>query len=423
MVIGGLHTGPNPSKYMHMNQTFYSDTYIIEGADLILPDRILPKAMLAVLGGRIAHIFRKNEFQSPADAVKIDPALEGAPVIHAPNAYVAPALIEMHIHGCGDWGFERLSSSDVLKVTARFLEEKGVSCFVPTLLWEETSFSALVAAIEACGLPRSVIPGLYLEGPFVNPAKRGGIQPENIAAPDVALAERILDLSHGLLRICAIAPELDGVEALYPVFQNAGVLVSMGHSAASLQSARLPPHPYSMTHLFNAMSGIDHKAGGLANLVFSGEPDYVELNGDGIHVNETCLRLAACAVPEESLALISDAVVGSGRPYGSFRYYGHEVISSERGVRYADTDVLMGSNRLGIEIVRNFVSQTGVPLWRAVRAMSLVPRTALGMDREYGSIEVGKVADVFLWDRDIEVAVRPAALMNSGATFPHDTRI
>jgi len=169
------------------------------------------------------------------------------------------------------------------------------------------------------------------------------------------------------------------------------------------------------------MTGIDHREGGLANFAFSQSPDYIELNGDGIHVNESCLKLCSRLIPENSLILISDAVIGAGLPYGEFSYYGRRVVSSERGVRYADSGVLMGSNMLGIDIVKNYYLKAEVPLWRAVRAMSLTPRKALGMDGEYGSIEVGKIADIFIWDKGLETAVRPKALLASENDYkPND---
>lgn len=391
-----------------MTNSHTCKTYIIDGADLLLPDGILPNAVLAVREGKIAHIETKA---SPADITKNDPSFARAPVLHVPDAYIMPSLVEMHIHGCGEWGFEKLSGPEDLVAAASFLEQKGVGCFVPTLLWDSTAVEGLASAIETCGLPKNRLPGFYLEGPFVNKARRGGIQLERIADPSFELAHTILEHAHGQLRIITLAPELDGVDAMYPIFQKEGVLVSLGHSDARLPLARLPGHPYCITHLFNAMSGIDHKEGGLANLAFSGEPDFVELNGDGIHVNASCLRLTARAISADSLVLVSDAVISAGMAYGDYRYYGHHVISSERGVRYADSDVLMGSNKLGIEIVRNFVDQAQVPLWQAVRAMSLTPRKALGQADEYGSIEVGKFADFFIWDKELEFPVRPETLL------------
>jgi N-acetylglucosamine-6-phosphate deacetylase len=397
-----------------MTRNDSADTYIIEGADLILPDAIMPHATLAVREGRIAHILAEHELSSPLDLP--DPAFERAPLIHAADAFVAPSLVEMHVHGCGRWGFERIAGHEELLDAAGFLEERGVGCFVPTILWDERALSSLVAAILASGLPRGALPGIYLEGPFVNPAKRGGIQPENIRPADPSLARKILDAAQGLLKITTLSPELEGIGPINRIYQGAGVLVSLGHSDATLRSIAIPGHPYSMTHLFNAMRGIDHRDGGLANLAFSQSPDYVEVNGDGIHVNATCLQLSARAIPSDSLILISDAVIGAGLPQGTYRYFEHDVVSTERGVRYADTDVLMGSNRLGMDIVRNFASQAGVPLWQAVRAMSLVPRRALGTAKDFGSIEIGKFADIFIWDKEMKIATRPSALLDGG---PH----
>ncbi len=388
-----------------------SYTYIIEGADLLLPNRTLPGATLVVKERRIEGIFKQREDEPLKELLNRDPQLSAAPVLHISDAYIAPALVETHIHGCGEWGFERIGGASDLERATEFLEEKGVGCFVPTVLWNEPAVTKLAKAILEARLPRTALPGIYIEGPFVNLAKRGGIQPHNIIPPNTDLARHILEVSRGLLAICTIAPELEGADSLYPLFRDAGVLVALGHSDATLDTLRLPEHPYTITHLFNAMTGVDHKAGGLANLALSGSPDFVELNGDGIHVNATCLSLAARAVPQDSLLLISDAVVGAGKPFGEYPYYEHRVVSSARGVRYADSDILMGSNKLGIDIVRNFVAQTDVPLWQAVRAMSLIPRRALRQDAELGSIELGKVADIFIWDRALEVTARPEVLL------------
>ena len=439
-----LHGDIESAQYFFMEYNNFNGTYVLEGVDLVLADSILPKAVLAVREGKIAAIIPskpckssekfklsspssgKTNFSTPSQiesaykidpARQIDPAFENAPVIEAEGAFVLPSLVEMHIHGCGSWGFEKVSRPEDLFYISDFLETKGVGCYVPTILWEEKVLSELTKAILASGISRSRLPGIYLEGPFVNHSKRGGIMPENILEPDPKLAEHIIDISKGLIKICAMAPELDGIDLIYPVFQNEAVLVSLGHSDAKLSSIHVPPHPFSITHLFNAMTGIDHREGGLANFAFSQSPDYIELNGDGIHVNESCLKLCSRLISENSLMLISDAVIGAGLPYGEYSYYGRRVISSERGVRYADSDVLMGSNMLGIDIVKNYCLEAEVPLWRAVRAMSLVPRKALGLDKEYGSIEVGKMADIFLWDNELKTAVRPKALLASENGF------
>jgi len=338
---------------------------------------------------------------------------------------VLPSLVEMHIHGAGQFGFENITQPAELLQISQFLESKGIGCFVPTMLWDKKSVVRLVDVIRAVdnrcadgrqsGDNQACIPGIYLEGSFVNHVKRGGIAEESILSPDPQIALDILKASEGLLKICAIAPELPGIEAIYPIFQDAGVLVSLGHSNTTLSAIRPPFHPFSITHLFNAISGIDHKEGGLANFVLSGTPDFIELNSDGIHVNASCLALSAKLIPEDSLILISDAVIGAELPYGEFSYYGQKVVSSERGVRYTDSDTLIDSNKLGIDIVKNFFAVTRISLCRSVKAMSLVPRKALGLAREYGSIEIGKKADIFIWDKEMRVAARPESFLEQKA--------
>jgi len=193
--------------------------------------------------------FQRPEELNRSSQSQIDPAFEYAPVIKAEDAFVLPSLAEMHIHGCASWGFERISEPGDLFQIAALLEAKGVGCYVPTILWEERTLIELTETILASGISAPLLPGIYLEGPFVNLSKRGGIIPDNIRAPDIALAEHILDISKGLLKICTMAPELDGIDQIYPVFQNKAVLVSLGHSDAKLSSIHPPSRPFpSLTY-------------------------------------------------------------------------------------------------------------------------------------------------------------------------------
>ena len=204
---------------------------------------------------------------------------------------------------------------------------------MPTILWDEKAVSRLIDAIEESRLPQDVIPGIYIEGPFINPERRGGINPPQIAKPDEKLCRKIVETTRGKLKIMALAPELPGVEALYPILREARVLVSLGHSGASAAVA-LPPPPFSVTHLYNAMSGFDHRGGGLVNIALSGLSTWVELNADGIHVNATSMKVASLCLPPEKLILTSDAVISAGLGYGDYSYFGKAVSSDSTGVRY-----------------------------------------------------------------------------------------
>ena len=382
------------------------ESYILSGGTLILPDRRIERGILVVRDGIIRHVGHK----SLSDHLASYPEDRALPVIGCDDSCILPRLTEMHIHGAFGVGFESVGGgADILKI-ARGLEGRGVSCFVPTILWDRAAVQRLVAAIEASGLPGSVVPGIYIEGPFVNPERRGGIGLPQIALPDVDLCREILDVSRGRLRIMALAPELPGVQALYPVLREAGVLVSLGHSGAST-GVPLPPPPFSVTHLYNAMSGLDHRGGGLANIALAGRSAWVELNADGIHVNASAMKVASLCIPPERLVLTSDAVVSAGLGYGVYSYFGKSVSSGHDGVRYSDTGTLIGSSRLGIDIVKSFIAASGASLPAAVASMSRTPSAALGLaaSAHGGSIEPGAKADLFIWDKAFSTCHRPGA--------------
>lgn len=389
-----------------------TDSCILANGTLVLPDLVVDRGFLVVRDGIIARVGRG----SLAEQLAANPEDGGLPIVDCGGSFVMPRLAETHIHGAFGIGFEAVNGGGDLIRVADELEAKGVGCFVPTVLWDRETVERLVGAIEDSGLPDSAIPGIYIEGPFVNPKRRGGIGLRQIAEPDAALCREIIKTAGGRLRIMALAPELEGIEELYPILREAGVLISLGHSGASAGVAA-PPPPFSVTHLYNAMSGLDHRGGGLVNIALAGLSSWVELNADGIHVNATAMRVASLCIPSEKLILTSDAVVSAGLGYGDYSYFGLPVTSGPDGVRYSGEGTLIGSTKLGIEIVKSYVESTGVPLHAAVASMAGTPSRALGLapDRFGGSIEEGAAADLFIWDMALTTCRRLGGRMTSSA--------
>jgi N-acetylglucosamine-6-phosphate deacetylase len=373
-----------------------NDSFILAEGTVILPDGDPVKADVIVRDGLVHSILSEGSGASrPPDL----------PVLDCADGWILPGLVEMHIHGAFGRGFEALRGPEDLLEVAQRMEARGVSRFLPTVLWDRNVVAALVKAIRESGLYGSVIPGIYIEGPFVNPERRGGIGLAQITAPDADLCKEILHTADGMLRIMAVAPELPGVEQVYPLLSEAGILISLGHSAATAE-VTLPPYPFSITHLFNAMSGLDHKigGGGLANIALSGKPDWTELNADGIHVNPSAVKVASRALAPERLILTSDAVISAGLEHGSYLYFGKSVLSGTQGVRYRETGTLIGSNRLGMEIVKAYMAASGAGLAPAVAAMSRNPARAIGLD---AGIRPGMPADLFIWDTELRSCRRP----------------
>jgi N-acetylglucosamine-6-phosphate deacetylase len=372
--------------------------YLLTNARLVLPNDVLRGASLLVKEGRIERILEAGS-SLPRGLARYD----------ARDAYVTPGLFELHIHGAGGVGFDDLGvgpeegAARLARVRA-FLRERGVTSFLPTLVCRERELAVLAAAIDAAALDRGDLPGIYVEGPFIAASRRGGIPLDTIRAPDPETFERIVGLARGRLRLMTLAPELEGAAWLYPLFKAAGVIPCLGHSDASLDRISLPEGPFSITHLFNAMSPFSHKPGeeGLAMLPFVHDGPFVELNADGVHVNAAALRASARALDPGRLILISDATVAAGLPWGEYSYYGMKVVSGADGVRYADTGTLMGSNRLVPDVLRNWLREMGASLPLAVGALSRVPARLLGMDDRRGAISEGLEAVLVVWEGEFE---------------------
>lgn len=371
--------------------------YVLHNARLVLP-REVRRGSLVIRGGRIAAILAEGE-ALPQDLASRD----------AEGRLVTPGLIELHIHGAGGVGFDALGSTPEegaasLAAARDFLRGRGVTTFLPTLVCREGPIAALAAAIESGGFAEEELPGIYVEGPFIAASRKGGIPLDTIRGPNPALLARLLGLARGRLRLMTLAPELEGASGLYGAMKAAAVLPCLGHSDASIDAIELPEGPFAITHLFNAMSPFSHKAGeaGLAMLPFARGGFFVELNADGVHVNESALRASARAIGRDDLILISDATVAAGMAWGDYEYYGARIRSGADGVRYADSNLLMGSNRLGPDLVRNWMRVTGASLSDAVAAMSLNPARLLGLEGSRGSIAPGREAVLALWNGELE---------------------
>lgn len=373
------------------------DSCILKNGSIVLSDSQIDNAVLIAQEGIISYAG-----PGPMEAVlRHFPEAASLPVEDCRDGYILPPLLELHIHGAFSVGFEQGPSAEDLRRLAAHLATQGIGAFVPTILWEEQIVVELVRAIKVSGLFPSKIPGIYLEGPFVNPEKRGGIPLQNIARPSKSLLKKILHVCDGLLVIMTLAPELEGIDELYPLLEGAGVVIALGHSNTSGIDMKLPTSRFSVTHLFNAMSSLDHRSGpGLVGYVLGGgNQQWVELNADGIHVNTYAMHVASRCLEPSQLILTSDAIAAAGMPEGMFSYFGQDALSDKTGVRYKETGTLIGSNRLGMELIKSFMAVSGWPLYACIRAMSANPWNLLNQMRP--GLVAGAPAELFIWDRNL----------------------
>lgn len=367
------------------------DRYKVINGKIVLTDAILDHHALIVENNIIIDI--TNDPDKYRDFEPID----------ATRQYISPGFVEMHIHGCGPYGFDTLGDPDLHGI-AGFLRKKGINTFVPTFQWDEKVVNEVAQRIKESGLLQKTIPGIYVEGPFINQEKKGGISPDHIRRPDLDLLKQIIRDTQGLLKLMTIAPEKEGARQLFDYLNANGIIPCFGHSNGEVNDVfPTDQHQTNITHLFNAMSGISHKKSGLAMLPFIDRNVYFELNGDGIHLNDETIKMCYNHLSKEKMILISDAAVSAGLGYGEYTSYSKAIVSDQNGVRYKENNLLMGSNLLVNDILKRFIELTNAPLYEAVRFVSSNPCTLLGIEDQKGSIAIGKAADLILLDEQYRV--------------------
>ncbi len=364
---------------------------------LVLDDRVA-SGRITIEDGRIAAIDLEDE--SAAD-----------------GPYLAPGFVDLHVHGWG--GHDAMGDRAALDGMARRLLRRGVTSFLPTAV--TAPLGALVAFAERVRtwLPNSPDDGaeplgFNLEGPFLAAARRGAHDPTHLLNPAATTRPTLEPLIDGL-RLLTVAPELPGATDLIRWLHDRGVATSIGHSEATLVQARAgyEAGATSTTHLFNAMTGVDHRSPGVAVAALLDDDVYVELIADTIHVDPALWPLISRLKPPDRLLLVSDAVSLAGMGDGRGSIGGLEVVVVGQRVTLAGTSTLAGSVIALDTAVRNVVA-SGVPLPAAVAAASRNPLALLDIS-DRGRIAAGQRADLVELDAELRVRrVMRAGIWHAG---------
>ncbi|MFR1436314.1 MAG: N-acetylglucosamine-6-phosphate deacetylase [Acutalibacteraceae bacterium] len=317
---------------------------------------------------------------------------------------VFPGLIDMHIHGFrGHYSMDE--DTDSLRDFAAELVRYGVTSFLPTT-------TAAPPAVLLNTLSRlksvsgdssgAVIRGIYMEGPFLSPAYKGAMREDCLCVPDTALAEAFQEASGGLLKVMAVAPELEGAQALIRWCVSKGIQPSIAHTAADYDTActAMRAGADHITHLFNAMADPRHRQPGVFGAALDSGSS-AEIIADGHHVHPAFLRMAYRLLGPERLILISDDTPISGCGDGSFLMDGRTSIVKDGICRLSDGTINGNVQPLLTCVLR--AEQFGIPLADAVRMASETPAKKLGIYKETGSIAPGKSADLFVLDEQNRV--------------------
>lgn len=335
--------------------------------------------------------------------ISVEPSSAGG--MDPGTPYITPGFVDVHVHGGG--GHDAMGGRAALDGMARHLLRHGVTSFLPTAvsapLDDLYRFVDEVCDWMADAPADGAQPlGSNLEGPWLSNAKRGAHDPHLLRTPADLRYEDLEAHLEGL-RVVTVAPEIPGALELIAWLRDRGVATSMGHSAATLEQAQAgyAAGGSSTTHLFNGMSGVDHRAPGLAVAALTDDDAYVELIADGVHVHPALWRLIARTKPADRLMLISDAIPLAGMGDGRANVGGLDIEVVGSRVTLVGTATLAGSVIALDTAVRNAVA-SGLSLPAAVAAASRNPLAMLGVT-DRGRIAPGQRADLVELDESLQV--------------------
>jgi N-acetylglucosamine-6-phosphate deacetylase len=352
--------------------------------------------MKAYINGRIfnGEIFLKEELSILTDSdtiidiVATSEIPENAEVIDLKGNTIAPTLIDLQIYGGNDELFGEFPSVKALEATYQYCLAGGAAYFMPTVATnsDKIMYDAIQAVKDYWAQGGKGVLGLHLEGPYMNMAKRGAHIKEFIKNdPSVLEVKKLLETGKDVIKIMTLAPEVVS-DDIIKLLQEYGVTVSMGHTNATYAQAKLAIGKgiHAATHLFNAMSPLQHRAPGVVGAIYDDENIVTSVVADGHHVDFSVIKISK-TVLKERLFLITDAVTESLKGLYTHRLDGDKYVIAD--------GTLSGSALTMMKAVQNCVEKVGISLEEALRMGSLYPARVMGLDNRLGRIAKGYSAD------------------------------
>jgi len=349
---------------------------------------------------------RRKAFSGRVTFSSVIESVEAAP---GGADYIIPGLIDLQVNGAETFDVMEARVEDLVSL-ARVMAQKGTTSFLPTAITaplddlvrvHEAVATAAQEVEQASGY--ATILGMHLEGPFIAQS-RLGVHPPHTLTPSKEALETVLGLS--LLRVLTLAPELEGALDAIGLLVERSVVVSMGHSDATLDQAMagVEAGARMFTHLFNAMRPIHHREPGIAGAGLLASEAYAALIADGVHVHPAMLRLALHARGSDGIILTSDSVaLKSFDPKARANCWGagRDAVAEGCAAR-RPTGQLAGSLSFLIDCVRVMIETAGATIEQAVSMASTNPARLLGL-KDRGVIKKGARADLLVLDRHLKL--------------------
>lgn len=322
-------------------------------------------------------------------------------IIDANNNFVSPGLIDIHIHG--NMGKDTMEGTDeAIDTISKSIARHGVTSYLPTTMtMDEESITKALETIKR-GMNRNIkgakVIGAHLEGPFINKIYKGAQNGSYIVNPSYELVKKYEDV----IKVITYAPEEDkNLEFTKDIKRNTNIVLSIGHSAATFIEARdaIRLGASNITHTFNGMTGLNHRDPGVVGAALTTDT-YCEFICDTIHITKDLFQFILDSKTKDKVVLITDSMEAGGLEDGTYSLGGQAVIVKDGAARL-ESGSLAGSVSSLNSMVRNFYKNTNLKLNEAVHLASLNPARSIGIDEYKGSLDIGKDADIAIFDENL----------------------
>ncbi|KUO68571.1 MAG: N-acetylglucosamine-6-phosphate deacetylase [Clostridia bacterium BRH_c25] len=367
--------------------------YLLKGKEIYTPDGVLENTGILIEDSSIGLLGIDEK--------------EGYTEINLEDCRILPGLIDMHIHGAN--GFDTLDASYAsLNGISKYLSCNGVTSFLATTVTADMrKIEKAVVNVAECivkGTDGARVLGSYIEGPYITSEYKGAHPESLIRELDRDEIEAMIEKANNTVKVFTIAPEKQKSTEIIKYLTEKGIKVSMGHTNATYDEAieAVESGASIAVHLFNGMRVLHHREAGLVGAALNDDRINIELICDCVHVAVPTMQIIMKCKNNRNIILITDCMMAGGLPDGEYTLGELKVLVKDSVAR-VESGSLAGSTLRLIDAVRNMTEKVGVPFETALKMATINPAKVLGIEREAGSIEQGKAADIIAINEDYEV--------------------
>ena len=323
-------------------------------------------------------------------------------IIDATDCMIIPGLIDLHFHGCAGYDFCD-GTPEALSEMAKYQAKHGVTAMCPASMPEsrEKLFKAFKNAADFKSEEGAILCGINMEGPFFSKKKIGGCDPKYVEEIDFDLYNKYNQASGDLIKIVDVAPDLENALEFIEEISKTKV-VSLAHTPANYELSKkaFEKGASHVTHMFNVCAPFAHRDSGLVGAAFDMGVT-VELIGDGCHISDPVIRATFKMFDDDKIVLISDSILAAGLEEGDYMM-GELKITVKNNLAYLTDGTIAGSASNLFSVLKHTIS-CGVAIEKAIKSATYNSATVLGLLNDMGTLEVGKLANFVIVDKDFNI--------------------